>query len=129
MKNLIKYTCVAACLLSYQTVRPQQNLNDVFAPTIVGVPPSDSFIGLSLMEDGEVRHYNYGEHPSDPHPLYLSSRDHGLSWKTVYLPYGLPYADHVHRSAMSISVFSARHKVSMPCGRKEDRKEGVPLPR
>lgn len=93
MKNLIKYTCVAACLLSYQTAWPQHNLNDIFAPTVVGIPPSDSFIGLSLMEDGEVRHYNYGEHPSDPHPLYLSSRDHGLSWKTVYLPYGLPYAD------------------------------------
>lgn len=45
------------------------------------------------MPDGEVRHYNYGAHPESEHPLYLSSRDNGLTWKSVALPYELPGAD------------------------------------
>ena len=68
-------------------------LEHVFAPVIVGTPPSDAFIGLSLMADGEVRHYNYGSHPKPEHPVYLSSRDGGRTWKSVALPYELPYAD------------------------------------
>ena len=43
--------------------------------------------------DGELRHYNYGEHAEQTVPMYLSSRDHGLTWKTVSLPKELPYAD------------------------------------
>lgn len=46
-------------------------------PVIVGTPPSDAFIGLSRMPDGELRHYNYGSHPASAQPLYLSSRDSG----------------------------------------------------
>lgn len=65
----------------------------VYSPVITGIPPCDAFTGLSLMEDGEIRHYNYGSHPSDRHPLYLSSRDGGVTWKSVPLPYELPYAD------------------------------------
>lgn len=93
MKNLIAYTCLATCLFSFQTAFPQHLSEDCLAPTVVGTPPSDAFIGLSLMEDGEIRHYNYGAHPADQRPLYLSSRDGGHSWNTVYLPYELPYAD------------------------------------
>lgn len=69
------------------------SLDEVYEPVVVGIPPSDAFIGLSRMEDGEIRHYNYGAHPDSGHPLYLSSHDNGLTWKTVALPYELPYAD------------------------------------
>lgn len=66
---------------------------DIYAPVIVGVPPSDAYIGLSRMEDGEIRHYNYGERGEKLEPIYLSSRDNGLTWKEMSLPMGIPYAD------------------------------------
>lgn len=36
-------------------------LDSVCAPLKVATPPSDAYIGLSLLDNGEVRHYNYGE--------------------------------------------------------------------
>lgn len=69
------------------------SLDEVYEPVVVGTPPSDAYIGLSLLPDGELRHYNYGEHAVQTTPMYLSSRDHGLTWKTVSLPKELPYAD------------------------------------
>ena len=69
------------------------SLDEVYEPVVVGTPPSDAYIGLSLLPDGELRHYNYGEHAEQTVPMYLSSRDHGLTWKTVSLPKELPYAD------------------------------------
>ena len=69
------------------------SLDEVYEPVVVGTPPSDAYIGLSLLPDGELRHYNYGEHAAQTAPMYLSSRDHGLTWKTVSLPKELPYAD------------------------------------
>ena len=33
----------------------------IWEPKVVGIPPSDAYIGLSLLETGEIRHYNYGE--------------------------------------------------------------------
>ena len=34
---------------------------EIYAPVFVGRPPSDAYIGLSRLENGEVRHYDYGE--------------------------------------------------------------------
>lgn len=48
----------------------------------VATPPSDAYIGLSLLDNGEVRHYNYGEQ-AVAGAVYLSSTDHGLTWKRV----------------------------------------------
>lgn len=59
--------------------------DSVFAPVRVATPPSDAYIGLSLMPDGEIRHYNYGEQAA-PGNFYLSSRDGGMTWKTVKYP-------------------------------------------
>lgn len=109
---------VLSTVLSFcctQPAKSQNKVNDiesVYAPIIVGVPPSDSYIGLSLMPDGEVRHYNYGEQAEEDRPLYLSSKDHGLSWEKVYLPKELIYAD--QQSPVSheyIRLFCANNKV------------------
>lgn len=93
----MKHACLIAVLLSgLPFAAAGENTGStegVYAPVIVGTPPSDAFIGLSLMADGEVRHYNYGSHPEPEHPVYLSSRDGGRTWKSVALPYELPYAD------------------------------------
>ncbi len=86
--------------------------DSIFEPTVVGVPPCDAYIGLSLMEDGEIRHYNYGENKEHAEPYYLSSRDAGKRWSRVNIEYDLPYAD--QRSPISgeyIRPFSANGKV------------------
>ncbi len=49
------------------------NLDDVFAPVVVGTPPVNAFNGLFRCPDGEIRHY--GDEG------FLYSRDNGLTWK------------------------------------------------
>ena len=79
---------LATCLLS---VRGQEknrptSIDTVYAPVRVSSVPSDAYIGLSMLKDGEIRHYNYGEQ-AEPGTFYLSSRDKGLTWKKVpYTP-------------------------------------------
>ena len=114
--NIMKYKALASCILSLCCAslhaQSPKNLNDIFSPTIVGTAPSDAYIGLARMPDGELRHYNYGEHPTLPYPCYLSSKDNGLTWKNVNLPKELIYAD--QRSPLSgefIRVFYANGKV------------------
>ena len=68
------------------------SLSDVFAPVRVAAAPSDAYIGLSLLPDGELRHYNYGEQ-ADPGSFYLQSTDQGITWKKVRTSAQLPYAD------------------------------------
>ena len=49
------------------------SLDDIFAPIVVGTPPSDAFTGLIRLPDGEIRHYGGGG--------FIFSRDDGHSWK------------------------------------------------
>lgn len=93
MKRTVILGCLLGCTLTAARSAVPVSLDSVYAPVIVGTPPSDAFIGLSRMPDGELRHYNYGSHPASAQPLYLSSRDSGLTWRSVTLPYELPYAD------------------------------------
>ena len=80
-----------------QTPAPA-TLNDVWAPVKVATPPSDAYIGLSKLDDGEIRHYNYGEQ-AEPGTFYLSSRDGGLTWRKVNYGRDMPFAD--QRSPLS----------------------------
>lgn len=64
----------------------------VWSPRVVAVPPADAYIGLSLLETGEIRHYNYGEQ-AEPGSFYLSSTDNGHTWKKVNTPKEIPFAD------------------------------------
>lgn len=89
-KSLVMWAALCVCAGLF--AQPA-SLDEVYEPVVVGTPPSDAYIGLSLLPDGELRHYNYGEHAAQTAPMYLSSRDHGLTWKTVSLPKELPYAD------------------------------------
>ncbi len=66
--------------------------NQPMPPQKVATPPSDAYIGLSLMEDGEIRHYNYGEQ-AEPGSFYISSRDKGFTWTRVNVPKEIPFAD------------------------------------
>ena len=62
------------------------------APVKTATQPSDSYIGLSLLPDGEIRHYNYGEQ-AEAGTFYISSIDGGKTWKKVNYPKEMPYAD------------------------------------
>lgn len=110
----MKISFLLAALLTIQSATAQtpHSIDEVHAPVIVGVPPCDAYIGLAQMPDGELRHYNYGENYDQKPPLYLSSRDSGLTWQTQYVSRDLPYAD--QRSPLSgeyIRVFYADGKV------------------
>ncbi len=67
-------------------------LDSVFAPVRVSSVPSDAYIGLSMLENGEIRHYNYGEQ-ADPGTFYLMSTDKGLTWKKVNYARDMVFAD------------------------------------
>lgn len=59
---------------------------NVYAPQVVAVPPSDASRSVCVTKDGEIRIYGVTgkKEPDDAGQLvYISSRDCGLSWKTV----------------------------------------------
>lgn len=84
--------CLAATVGLWCNAQVPASLDSVFAPVKVAVQPSDSYIGLSVMPDGEIRHYNYGEQ-AEPGVFYISSRDKGLTWKNVKYAKDMPEAD------------------------------------
>lgn len=67
-------------------------IDSVRSPIKVAAVPSDAYIGLSIMPDKEIRHYNYGEQ-ADPGTFYLSSRDNGLTWQKIRYTSDMPMAD------------------------------------
>lgn len=67
-------------------------IDSIVAPVYVATPPSDAYIGLSMLEDGEIRHYNYGEQ-AGAGTFYLSSTDRGLTWKKVPYAKEMLFAD------------------------------------
>lgn len=61
-------------------------LRRITAPQVVGVPPDNASRGLMVMPNGEVRHYGFrheGGHKGASQPVYISSRDCGLSWREM----------------------------------------------
>ncbi len=59
-----------------------RGVGDIYAPMVVGRPPSDAKMGLARLESGEIRHYNFGEQRDGKGPLYIASFDNGLTWTT-----------------------------------------------
>lgn len=90
----MKAVAIAVCLnlASATMMALPPAIDSVFAPVKVASGPSDAYIGLSLMPDGELRHYNYGEQASSG-SSYLSSRDNGMTWIAVKSPRDMPQAD------------------------------------
>ena len=67
------------------TADDKEMLDRIYEPRVVAVPPSEACNSLCVMPDGEIR--CYGEIPltdspeGEREPVYISSRDCGLSWK------------------------------------------------
>lgn len=91
MKKSLSFLLLFGCMTTGAQQLPQ-SIDSVFGPVKVAVGPSDAYIGLSRMPDGELRHYNYGEQ-ADMGSFYLSSRDNGMTWKRVNYPGEMPMAD------------------------------------
>lgn len=67
-------------------------LRRIYAPQVVGVPSQNACRGLMLMPDGEIRHYgsryDTGKKGDAGRPVYISSRDCGLSWREIPIEAG-----------------------------------------
>lgn len=71
------------------TEEESARLRAIHEPTVVTVPPCDACRHLTVMPDGEIRIYGWVDKRelTDPGtPIYLSSRDAGLSWRRVSTP-------------------------------------------
>lgn len=91
-KKMLPSLFAALCALGLSAQPRPASIREVYAPVKVATPPSDAYIGLSLLENGEIRHYNYGEQ-AEAGTFYLSSTDSGITWKKAPLPEEMPYAD------------------------------------
>lgn len=94
------------------------------APQVVAVAPSDAYIGLSKMDNGEIRHYNFGEQ-AEAGSFYLSSLDHGKTWEKVAVPDSLYFADNKNPLTQTmIRLFN--HGKGVYCVRYKAGEEGTP---
>ncbi len=82
--NVLKY--LRAFLISFLLLTGCDNpLSKVYEPAIVGSPPNNAFIGLVRLDNGEIRHYNYGQGNKEKTSYYLRSNDKGFTWDSVYV--------------------------------------------
>ena len=72
---------------------PRVELDNIFAPVVTGVPPSNAFRNLIRLPDGTIRCYGYRGTVREPHPLYIESRDNGLTWQSQELDPGFILTD------------------------------------
>ena len=66
------------------TEEERELLLEIYEPTVVAVQPADANRGLCVTDDGEIRIYGVSgksEPDDEGYPVYISSRDGGLSWK------------------------------------------------
>lgn len=75
----------AAVLAAFAALSPsdQAQYDAIRAPRVTGVPPSLALRNLCMLDDGEIRHYGQAVIGGRIRRVYVSSRDRGLSWKTV----------------------------------------------
>lgn len=67
-------------------------LKDIFAPVVVGVPPTFAARDLCRTRDGEIRHYGYDTTGAKPRRVFIASADGGLNWRTQAAEDGDPGA-------------------------------------
>ncbi len=76
-------------------------LKGIYSPYVVATPPSNACANMSVTADGEIRICGaIDKHePEDiGTPVYISSKDGGLSWKMHFLPEGAIGCAGVNRS-------------------------------
>ena len=81
----IKFLIVGLAISSFMFTACKSQSSKVYEPTVVGSPPDNAFVGLVRLENGEIRHYNYGEGAKGEKYFYIRSVDNGHNWDTVYV--------------------------------------------
>ena len=81
----IKFLIVGLVISSFMFTACKSQSGKVYEPTVVGSPPDNAFVGLVRLENGEIRHYNYGEGAKGEKYFYIRSVDNGHNWDTVYV--------------------------------------------
>ena len=74
------------------TESDRELLSSIVEPVVVGVPPAAAVRDMCRCADGEIRHYGWKMVDGKKRRVYISSRDEGLSWKTVLAADGDPGA-------------------------------------
>lgn len=59
----------------------RKRLKEIYAPELVGVPPSLTCRDMMVLDTGEIRHYGYKTKDGEFQEIYLSSCNCGLSWR------------------------------------------------
>ena len=85
---------IAATFVAFAALSPSdQTLYDAIrAPQVTGIPPSIALRNMCVLDDGEIRHYGQAVIGGRIRRVYVSSRDCGLTWKTVLAESGDPGA-------------------------------------
>ena len=75
-------TVLSALLLAAALPADKQLVYDsIFEPLAVAAQPGDSARDLTMLPDGEIRHYGRKLIGDTVHRVYISSRDNGLNWE------------------------------------------------
>jgi hypothetical protein len=59
----------------------RKRLKEIYAPEVVGVPPTCACRDLVMLDNDEIRHYGYKVKNGDFQAIYYSSCNYGLSWR------------------------------------------------
>lgn len=107
MKIKIPALTLAACAAHFAcALGAPKSAEEIFAPTVTGVPPADAVMGLCKMPDGKIRHYNYYAQPENgtggpyshkvTNRMYIESADGGLAWERIDAPEGAEFGTFFH---------------------------------
>ncbi len=79
---LKKMILVGALLLAMAAEAYEFDLEKIYAPIVVGVPPTFARKDLCRTADGEIRHYGRQVINGKVERVYIASRDEGRTWVT-----------------------------------------------
>jgi len=85
-RTFLALMAVLACVGAIRaelTPSDREQLAGIVEPTVVGVPPAAAVRDMCRCADGEIRFYGWKTVGGRKRRVYASSRDEGLSWKTV----------------------------------------------
>ena len=81
----LNFSIMGLLLIALLFIGCNNQLTKVYEPTIVGTPPYNAFIGLVRLDNGEIRHYNYGQGSAVEGAYYIRSLDDGFTWDTIHV--------------------------------------------
>lgn len=97
MKNTT-YIFLITLILNISCIR---NSSESKPPYVVGIPPQNAYTGLVSLDNGEIRHYGLN--------MYISSKDNGRNWDSVFVSDGNLYGKKDPLNGEYIRLFSGNN--------------------